>query len=76
MTVFQNMAFGLQVAGLPRAEITARVTDAAERLQLTPYLSRHPKALSGGQRQRVAMGRAIIRNAGVFLFDDDDLCDP
>ena len=70
MTVFQNMAFGLQVAGLPRAEITTRVTDAAERLQLTPYLSRHPKALSGGQRQRVAIGRAITRNAGVFLFDE------
>ena len=70
MTVFENMAFGLQVAGLPRAEIAARVAQAAERLQLTPYLKRYPKALSGGQRQRVAIGRAITRQAGVFLFDE------
>ena len=70
MTVFQNMAFGWQVAGLPKAEIAARVAKAAEKLQLTPCLGRYPKALSGGQRQGVAVGRAITRNAGVFLFDE------
>ncbi len=70
MTVFENMAFGMRIAGLPKGEITARVQSAAEKLQLGPYLHRHPRALSGGQRQRVAIGRAIVRDPGVFLFDE------
>ncbi|MGO4852132.1 ABC transporter ATP-binding protein [Phaeovulum sp. W22_SRMD_FR3] len=70
MTVFQNMAFGMQIAGLPKAEIAERVQAAADKLQLTPFLQRHPKALSGGQRQRVAIGRAIVRDPKVFLFDE------
>ncbi|WP_334174637.1 sn-glycerol-3-phosphate ABC transporter ATP-binding protein UgpC [Pseudoxanthobacter sp.] len=70
MTVFDNMAFGMKIAGESRAEIDRRVRQAAEILQLTPYLGRVPKALSGGQRQRVAIGRAIVRNPKVFLFDE------
>ncbi|WP_172327880.1 ABC transporter ATP-binding protein [Mangrovicoccus sp. HB161399] len=70
MTVFDNMAFGLKIAGLPRREIRARIERAAESLQLAPYLDRFPKALSGGQRQRVAIGRAIVRDPKVFLFDE------
>jgi len=70
MTVFENMAFGLKLRGLPRADIRARVEDAARILELGPLLERRPKALSGGQRQRVAMGRAIVRNPQVFLFDE------
>ena len=70
MTVFENMAFGLRIAGRPKAEITARVHAAAEKLQLVPYLGRPPRALSGGQRQRVAIGRAIVRDPQVFLFDE------
>ena len=70
MTVFENMSFGMRIAGLPKAEITARVQAAAEKLQLVPYLHRPPKALSGGQRQRVAIGRAIVRDPQVFLFDE------
>ncbi|MBQ0943643.1 sn-glycerol-3-phosphate ABC transporter ATP-binding protein UgpC [Ideonella sp. 4Y16] len=70
MTVYQNMAFGLSLAGTERAELHRRVTQAAEILQLGPLLERLPKALSGGQRQRVAIGRAIVRRPQVFLFDE------
>ncbi len=70
MTVRQNMGFGLEVRGTPKAEINAAVNDAAELLGLTPLLDRLPKAMSGGQRQRVAMGRAIVRKPKVFLFDE------
>ena len=70
MTVFDNMAFGLKLRGTPKAEIKARVDEAARILDIVPLLLRKPKALSGGQRQRVAMGRAIVRNPKVFLFDE------
>lgn len=70
MTVYDNMAFGLLLRRVPRDEIKRRVTEAAEILGLTPYLKRKPKALSGGQRQRVALGRAIVRDAKVFLMDE------
>ncbi len=70
MTVFDNMAFGMRIAKASTAEIEKRVSEAAEILQLTPYLNRLPKALSGGQRQRVAIGRAICRDPKVFLFDE------
>ena len=70
MTVFQNMAYGLKIAKVPVAEIKARVDKAAAILQLGPYLERKPRELSGGQRQRVAMGRAIVRQPQVFLFDE------
>ena len=70
MTVRENMAFSLRLRKLPAPEIEARVAEAAELLQLGPYLDRHPKALSGGQRQRVAVGRAIVRQPKVFLFDE------
>jgi multiple sugar transport system ATP-binding protein len=69
-TVYDNMAFGLKIAKVPKAEIDRRVREAAEILQLNDYLQRLPKALSGGQRQRVAIGRAIVRNPQVFLFDE------
>jgi multiple sugar transport system ATP-binding protein len=70
MSVYENIGFALENQGLPRAEIKQRVEKVADMLQLTPYLARLPKALSGGQRQRVAIGRAIVRGAKVFLFDE------
>ncbi|MFN7009966.1 MAG: ABC transporter ATP-binding protein [Allorhizobium sp.] len=70
MTVYDNMAFGMRIAGESKDEIDRRVKNAAGILQLTPYLDRLPKALSGGQRQRVAIGRAICRDPKVFLFDE------
>src|SRR3978361_2388000 len=70
MTVFDNMAFGLKLRKFPKAEIKKRVDDAARILDIEPLLARKPKALSGGQRQRVAMGRAIVRQPKVFLFDE------
>lgn len=70
MSVYNNMAFGLKQAKLPRADIDARVRKAAAVLHIEDYLDRKPKALSGGQRQRVAIGRAIVREPGVFLFDE------
>jgi multiple sugar transport system ATP-binding protein len=69
-TVAQNMGFALKLRKTPRAEIEARVRKAAEILDLVPYLERYPRQLSGGQRQRVAMGRAIVRDPQVFLFDE------
>ncbi|TXT35087.1 MAG: trehalose/maltose ABC transporter nucleotide binding/ATPase [Comamonadaceae bacterium] len=69
-TVFDNMAFALKIAKVPKPEIERRVKEAAEILQLGDYLERLPKALSGGQRQRVAIGRAIVRDPKVFLFDE------
>jgi multiple sugar transport system ATP-binding protein len=70
MTVFDNLAFGLKLRKFPKAEIKKRVTDAASILGIESYLDRKPKALSGGQRQRVAVGRAIVRQPKVFLFDE------
>ena len=70
MSVFDNMAYGLKIAKVPAAEIKTRVDKAAAILQLEPYLARKPRELSGGQRQRVAMGRAIVRQPQVFLFDE------
>jgi multiple sugar transport system ATP-binding protein len=70
MSVYENMAFGLKLRKLPRAEIDVRVREAATMLGLENYLDRRPKALSGGQRQRVAVGRAIVRKPKVFLFDE------
>ena len=71
MTVFDNMAYGLKIRGLPKQDIQQRVSKAASILELTPdQLTRKPRQLSGGQRQRVAMGRAIVREPSVFLFDE------
>ncbi|MDF0499011.1 ABC transporter ATP-binding protein [Bradyrhizobium yuanmingense] len=70
MTVAENMSFGLRLKHYPKAEIKARVTEAARLLDITDLIDRKPKQLSGGQRQRVAMGRAIVRNPKVFLFDE------
>jgi alpha-glucoside transport system ATP-binding protein len=70
MTVRDNMAFGMKIAKKQKSEIDAAVDKAAQMLQLSPYLDRLPKALSGGQRQRVAIGRAIVRDPKVFLFDE------
>ena len=70
MTVYDNMAFGLKIRKMDKSEIQRRVDEAAKILGLTQYLDRKPKALSGGQRQRVAVGRAIVRNPKVFLFDE------
>ncbi|MEP2027257.1 MAG: sn-glycerol-3-phosphate ABC transporter ATP-binding protein UgpC [Paracoccaceae bacterium] len=70
MSVFDNMAYGLKIAGTSKTEIAERVAAAAKLLQIEPYLERRPRDLSGGQRQRVAMGRAIVRKPAVFLFDE------
>ncbi|SUZ32899.1 Maltose/maltodextrin import ATP-binding protein MalK [Roseibaca ekhonensis] len=70
MSVRANLAFGLENIRMARAEIDSRVAEAARMLQLEPYLDRKPKALSGGQRQRVAIGRAVVREPKVFLFDE------
>jgi sn-glycerol 3-phosphate transport system ATP-binding protein len=70
MSVFDNMAYGLRIRGLPRAEIHRRVAEAATLLDLSDLLPRKPRQLSGGQRQRVAMGRAIVREPRLFLFDE------
>src|SRR5690606_37040244 len=66
----RNLSFGLRVAGMPKAEIESRIARAAEILQIQPLLKRKPSALSGGQRQRVAIGRALVRDVEVFLFDE------
>ncbi|MFA3918814.1 ABC transporter ATP-binding protein [Ruegeria hyattellae] len=70
MSVYKNMAFGLENSKMPKPEIERRVREAAEMLQITDYLHRKPKALSGGQRQRVAIGRAIVREPKAFLLDE------
>ena len=70
MSVFDNMAYGLRIRGFAPSEVDARVRRAAEILELGPLLARRPRELSGGQRQRVAMGRAIVREPAVFLFDE------
>jgi multiple sugar transport system ATP-binding protein len=70
MSVEKNLSFGLRVAGMPRAEIEQRVKRASEILQIEPLLQRKPANLSGGQRQRVAIGRALVRDVDVFLFDE------
>src|SRR5438128_12046779 len=70
MSVYENMSYGLRIKGFSRQEIDSRVQKAAAILELKPYLERRPRQLSGGQRQRVAMGRAIVREPAVFLFDE------
>jgi len=70
MSVFDNMAYGLKIAKVPLEEIKARVDKAAKILEIGPFMARKPRELSGGQRQRVAMGRAIVRQPQVFLFDE------
>jgi multiple sugar transport system ATP-binding protein len=70
LTVYDNVAFGLNLSGAPKDEIDRKVRHAAQILKMEHLLDRKPKALSGGQRQRVAIGRAIVRNPGVFLFDE------
>ena len=70
MTVYENMSYGLRIRRMPVAEIRMRVERAAKILELMPFLGRRPRELSGGQRQRVAMGRAIVREPAVFLFDE------
>lgn len=70
MTVYENMAFGLKLKKTPKDEIDRRVREAAEKLEITELLDRKPKEMSGGQRQRVALGRAIVREPKVFLFDE------
>jgi sn-glycerol 3-phosphate transport system ATP-binding protein len=70
MSVYENMSYGLRIKGFSRPEIEARVQKAAAILELSSFLKRKPRELSGGQRQRVAMGRAIVREPAVFLFDE------
>src|SRR6516162_9301544 len=70
MTVFDNMAFGLLYRGTPKSEIRRRVEEAARILNIAEYLHRRPRQLSGGQRQRAAMGRAMVRDPKIFLFDE------
>ena len=70
MSVYDNMSYGLRIRGMSKADIEARVQKAAKILELGPFLQRKPRQLSGGQRQRVAMGRAIVREPAVFLFDE------
>lgn len=70
LSVYENIAFGLRARKFPAAEIDARVKQAAETLQITALLNRYPRELSGGQRQRVAIGRAIVRDADLYLFDE------
>ncbi|MEK8027669.1 ABC transporter ATP-binding protein [Pseudaquabacterium rugosum] len=70
MKVYDNLAFGLRLSGTPKAEVDARVRDAARLLEMDHLLERYPKQLSGGQAQRVAVGRAIVKKPGVFLFDE------
>src|SRR5262249_50582955 len=70
LSVYENIAFGLRVKKVPKAEIDRRVKEAARILDLEPFLKRKPRALSGGQRQRVAMGRAIVRQPQAFLMDE------
>jgi len=70
MTVYKNMAYGLKIRRMPKAEIEERVRNAAKILEITEFLGRKPRQLSGGQRQRVAMGRCIVREPKVFLFDE------
>ena len=70
MSVYENMSYGLRIRGMPASEIAARVERAAQILELSAFLKRRPRELSGGQRQRVAMGRAIVRQPAVFLFDE------
>ena len=70
MSVYDNMAYGLKIAKVPKADIETRVQKAAKILELSQLLQRKPRELSGGQRQRVAMGRAIVRQPAVYLFDE------
>ncbi|NAZ17993.1 ATP-binding cassette domain-containing protein, partial [Glutamicibacter soli] len=70
MTVGQNMTFGMEMHGIPKPERERKLADVAKLLQITPLLDRKPGQLSGGQRQRVAMGRALVRDPDVFLFDE------
>ena len=74
MSVSENMGYGLKIAKTPKAEIKEKVLVAAKMLQLEDYLDRRPRDLSGGQRQRVAMGRAIVREPAVFIFDEPLSC--
>ena len=70
MKVYDNLAFGLKLAGTPKAEVDLRVRHAAQLLEMEHLLDRYPKQLSGGQAQRVAVGRAIVKKPEVFLFDE------